>query len=236
MAFVPVVNNRRIRWTSAKRVRRSRPTKPADELGQNVLVHATIPNVPGRAYEVLFDLATDQRGYVTQEQARQHGLTPYTLVKMAERGQVKHIAQGLYRFKAFPPGPLDTYMEAVLWPRGVLGVLCHETALDLYDLSDVNPAKIHLTVPADHRIRRKIPDVYEIHHADLTEDDRTWREGLPVTTVERTIRDCHRAHLRGGLLAQALDQARTRGLITAATARELRREIASPAGAGRLSE
>ncbi len=38
-------------------------------------------------------------------------------------------------------------MEATLWPRGAHGALSHETALDLYGLSDVNPAKIHITVP-----------------------------------------------------------------------------------------
>lgn len=192
--------------------------------------------MPGRAYEALFDLAAGQRGYVTQAQAREHGLTPYALVKMAERGQVERVAHGIYRFKAFPRGPLDTYMEAVLWPRGTMAVLSHETALDLYDLSDVNPEKIHLTVPAGYRIRRKIPDIYEIHHATLNPEDHTWREGLPVTTVERTIRDCRQAHLRRGLLAQALEQARARGLITAADERELRKETASPVAAGRGSE
>jgi predicted transcriptional regulator of viral defense system len=184
--------------------------------------------MPGRAYQALFDAAADQRGYVTQEQARKRGINPTTLVQMAKRGQVERVAQGLYRFKAFPPDPLDTYMEAALWPRGVIGVLTHDTALDLYGLSDVNPAQIHLTVPKKHRVARKIPATYAIHHADLQQDEITWREGLPVTTVERTIRDCHEAHLRRGLLAQALDQARARGLITATTERKLRTELTSP--------
>jgi predicted transcriptional regulator of viral defense system len=40
-------------------------------------------------------------------------------------------------------------MAAALWPQGIQGVLTHDTALDLWDVSDVNPAKIHITVRAD---------------------------------------------------------------------------------------
>jgi predicted transcriptional regulator of viral defense system len=188
--------------------------------------------VPGRAYEILFEVAADQRGYVTQRQARAHGVAPTTLVQMARRGQVEHVAHGLYRFKAFPSGPLDAYMEAALWPQGTRGVLSHETALDLYGLSDANPDKIHITVPVRHTVRRQRPDLYEIHHADLEPDEVTWRDGLPLTTVVRTILDCHRTHLRRGLLQQALEQARARGLITNATEHRLRGEISTPAATG----
>lgn len=183
--------------------------------------------VPGHAYDLLFDLATSQYGYVTRFQALEAGVARNTLDEMSRRGLVDHISHGLYRFKAFPTSPLDTYMEAVLWPHRATGVLSHETALELYGLSDVNPEKIQLTVPKTHRIRRKIPAVYEIHHADLGSEEITWREGLPLTTVERTIRDCHRTHLRRSLLEQALNQARSRGLITAAKEHELRKAITS---------
>lgn len=192
--------------------------------------------MPGRAYHVLFDVAADQRGYVTQEQAREHGIAPTTLVQMARRGHADHVSYGLYRFTAFPPGPLDAYMEAALWPQGARGVLSHETALDLYGLSDANPDRIHVTVPKHHTIRRRTPALYDIHHADLEPDETTWREGLPLTTIERTIRDCHRAHVRHGLLEQAIDRARARGLVTAPKERQLRNEVASPAAAGQRNE
>ncbi len=42
-------------------------------------------------------------------------------------------------------------MAAALWPKGIQGVLTHDTALDLWDVSDVNPAKTHITVPHGHR-------------------------------------------------------------------------------------
>ena len=188
--------------------------------------------MPGRAYEALFELATDQYGFITRDQALKSGFNRDTLIQMAKRGLVDHVGHGLYRFKAFPAGPLDAYMAAVLWPHGKTGVLSHETALDLYGLSDANPAKIHITVPKKHRVTRTIPANYEIHHADLQPQEITWREGLLVTTVERTIRDAHQAHLRRSLLEQALEQARSRGLLTAAAERKLRREIDTPERAG----
>lgn len=187
--------------------------------------------MPGRAYEALFKLATDQFGYVTREQSLAAGFAGNALREMARRGAVDHIGDGVYRFKAFPRGPLDAYMEAVLWPHGKTGVLSHETALDIYGLSDANPDKIHITLPKKHRVTRAIPRLYEIHHAELRPDEVSWREGLPLTTVERTIQDCYQTHLRRGLLEQALEQARTRGLITAAEERRLRQEIAQTGAA-----
>lgn len=187
--------------------------------------------MPGRAYDLLFGLATSQFGYVSRAQAVEAGLARNTLDEMSKRGAVDHVAHGLYRFKAFPHDPFDAYMEAALWPHGHTGVLSHETALDVYGLSDANPRKIHVTLPKKHRITREIPPVYEIHHADLEPGEITWREGLPLTTVARTLRDCHREHLRRGLLEQALQQARARGLLTAAEARELRNEISRPTSA-----
>jgi predicted transcriptional regulator of viral defense system len=116
-------------------------------------------------------------------------------------------------------------MAAVLWPHGVPGVLSHETALALYDLSDVNPAAIHLTVPATHRLRRPPPAGYRIHHGDLRPDEITGLEGLPITTVVRTLRDCREAHLGPALLRQALEEARRVGHLNAAAADQLEAEL-----------
>jgi predicted transcriptional regulator of viral defense system len=83
-------------------------------------------------------------------------------------------------------------MEATLWPgRGVRGVLSDETALELYELSDVNPARIDITVPRAHRIRREIPSESRVHHEDLPEGDVTSFEGIPIVTPARAIRQAH---------------------------------------------
>jgi hypothetical protein len=54
------------------------------------------------------------------------------------------------------------------------GALSHETALDLYELCDVNPAAIHLTVLKGFRTRKQVPSAYRLHYANLTPGDVRW--------------------------------------------------------------
>lgn len=168
--------------------------------------------MPGRWYTELFEVATGQNGYVTTEDARDLGGGAHVLVDMHRHGQLDHVAHGLYRFPAFPTGPLDELMQATLWPRR-LGVISHDSALDLWDLCDVNPAKIHVTVPKATRIRRAAPSLYEVHVRDLDPADITTSDGIRVVTPMRAILDGIERHLDGRLIHQAIDAARRRGLI-----------------------
>jgi predicted transcriptional regulator of viral defense system len=79
---------------------------------------------------------------------------------MEDRGLLERRRHGLYRVAAMPASSLDPYMEAALWPVGVQGVLSHSTALELHGLSDLMPAKVHITVPRRHRTRRDVPSQY----------------------------------------------------------------------------
>ncbi len=177
------------------------------------------------AFAAVTDLALDQHGYFTVAQARAAGVAPTTVVMMARRGTIERVATGLYRLPTVPGSALAGYMAAALWPRGVHGTLSHETALELLQLSDVNPADIHLTVPSGYRIRRSPPRAYVVHQADLTRAETTLVEGIPVTTAERTIRDCHAMHLDPALLRQAIAQARETGRLTSQAAERLSYEI-----------
>ena len=86
-----------------------------------------------------------------------------------------------------------------------------ESALALRGLSDVSPSAIHITVPKGFRIRREIPGRLVVHNSDLRDEEVTLFEGIPTTTVARTIEECHRAHLGPALLRQALDDAEREG-------------------------
>jgi predicted transcriptional regulator of viral defense system len=186
--------------------------------------------VPGAAFNQLADLAADQYGFVSQQDARELGIKPMTLVRMSEQGTLERRGHGLYRLRYLPVSRLDSYMEATLWPRGVRGVLSHETALDLYELSDVNPSKIHFTVPRAHRIRREIPAVYRVHHEDLADEDVTFYEGIPIVTPAHAIR--HSAYLGAALIGQAIDHGVSNGRLTRTEAGQLRREMGVRAGSG----
>jgi len=162
---------------------------------------------------MLLDQAQQQYGFLTPEDAREVGVNPTQLRLMAARHTLERRGWGLYRMPTVPPTDLDAYMEAVLW-TGRRGVLSHETALDLYDLCDVNPSAIHLTVPRDFRTRKDMSPAYRLHRGEVDEADVRWHEGIPIVAVEQAIVGGIEDHLGWHLIGQAIETARARGLIT----------------------
>ena len=173
----------------------------------------------------LIELAEDQMGYFTTVQARTAGVSAMALVMMARRDTLERVSRGVYRLSGYPRFPHGQHMEAVLWPTGQMGVISHETALALYGLSDVNPAKMHITLPKSFRVQRSVPKYMVLHFANLPESDVTKIEHMPVTTPARAIRDCMSTHLGTALLTQAIDEARQTNRIREELAKELRREL-----------
>ncbi len=188
--------------------------------------------MPGRIYTELAEVANDNHGFITPEDARAAGVDPMNLVRMAERGQIERRGNALYRFPLFPPGPLDPYMEAALWPRGAEGVISHGSALELYEMSDVHPRRIHVTVPRAHRIRREVPAAYRIHREDLGPRDVGRLERIPIVTPEHAIRQARKAGLGPALVAQAIDHGERDGRLTGRQAKRLRDELGATRGSG----
>lgn len=171
--------------------------------------------VPTVRFIELAELAADQFGLVTLRDAERVGYEPKAVVKLAKRGQLERVSRGVYRVPFLPGGEMQAYMAAALWPQGAGGVLSHETALDLWDVSDVNPARIHVTVPRAHRPQRAVPKAYVIHREDLDPADVMAIEGVPVVRLARAIRECAEDYLGADLLEQAVRHGRGRGLISA---------------------
>lgn len=172
--------------------------------------------------DILLDRAFDQYGFVTSDDARSLGIDEKRLVDMERRGTLERVARGLYRFKVIPYTGREHLMEAVLWPRRTRGVLSHDTALELHELCDINPTKIHITVPRRYRINRDIPSPYAIHHRDLADSDRTLIEGIPVVTPAQAIEDAIATYVDPKLIDQAIDTARRRGLIRGAALADIK--------------
>lgn len=177
----------------------------------------------GSVYDRVFDIAADQFGFISTTQARTAGINPQTLLMMERRGAVRRTSRGVYRLVNFPETQFDAFMGAVLWPVPLMGVLSHESALALYQLSDVNPAKLHITVPFSFRTRRLVPRQLSLHFAALKESEITRFEGIPVTSVVRTILDCHDATVGNALVGQAIEEAQVGGLLSRSAAAELRK-------------
>jgi len=177
-------------------------------------------------WDQLWGIAVDQYGYVTSKDAGALGLSHTVLGKMAARGSLARVAFGLYRFPEWPVSANDNLMEAVLWTREPEAVLSHDTALDVLDLCDINPAKVHVTIPKQRPIRRaEIPDFYVLHREDLGDGQRGWWEQIPTVTPDSAIRQGIADGLRPSLMAQAIDTALRRSLIDDTAATQRRHEL-----------
>ena len=185
--------------------------------------------MPRTRMDELYALAEEHDGLLASKDARALGIQDSVLVRLAQRGRLERTSRGVYRIAHFPADRLAQYREAVLWAQASQGpervALSHETALMLYGISDVNPSRVHLTVPESARMRRVHPKWIAIHRANLTTEDILLHEGMPVTTVERSILDVLATTHRTEFARQAITDAVGKGLITPAQASGLRKRI-----------
>ena len=135
----------------------------------------------------LYVLAEARDGLLTSKEARSAGITDSVLVRLAQRGRLERVSKGVYRISHYPVDRFAQYRQAVLWAQASHGpqqaVISHETALLLYGVSDLNPARVHLTVPVSARLRRNRPRWIQLHHADLAPNVLSEYEGIPVTRL-----------------------------------------------------
>ena len=178
----------------------------------------TIPS-----WEQLYGAAAPQQGYFTATQAADAGFSAQLLRYYAEHGKAQPAGpRGLYRMVLFPPGEHEDLVVAWLWSDRT-GVMSHETALSLHQLSDALPATIHMTVPeAWSRRRLRVPRNVELHYRDVPKNERGWNGPVPVTQPFRSIADCIADDVNPELVDSAIGDAHERGLITAAQAQKLR--------------
>lgn len=173
------------------------------------------------ARDELWDVATAQYGYVTAQQADGLGISKQAIQMLVSRGTLTRAAHGVYRFPEYPVGQHDQFMLAVLWTRVPEACLSHETALDAYGISDVNPNRIHVTVASHRRFRRKESGEYLVHYEDLDQEQIGWWEEIPTVTVATAIVQCIAYGTPTYLLRQAIERGGKAGYLTGTEQRKL---------------
>jgi len=161
-------------------------------------------------YERLFQIAEAQAGYFTTAQAQAVSVTRPQLSRYVAAGKLEHSQHGVYRLIPFPRVPHEDLFIAWL-AAGPDAVISHDSALALYELSDVLPTHIHLTVPRSASRRRP---GYRLHTGRIGPAEITHYGSLKVTTVARTITDIASDGLADDLVIQAAQEAIARGLVT----------------------
>jgi predicted transcriptional regulator of viral defense system len=179
-------------------------------------------NVPA----ALFDSAEGQQGYFTAKQAADAGYQLGSQAHHVKSGNWVRVERGIYRLARFPQSNEEQLVIYHLWSRNRAGVpegvYSHQTALSIHELSDVNPSKLHMTVPSTFRRNAKTPKILVLHRASLDEKDIVQRLGFAVTRPLRAIVDLAMAEsVSRDIIEQAMSEGRRRGLITVREISEL---------------
>ena len=151
-----------------------------------------------------------QAGYFTAAQAKEFGYSYQAQKYHVDAGNWVRVDRGLFRLADWPPGPDDEWVRWSLWSGG-RGIVSHESALSVHDLSDANPAKIHLAVPAGFHAK---DDLVVTHKAPLGPEDIESRQGWQVTTPLRTILDVAGGEISQEHVDAAVSEAVERGLTS----------------------
>ena len=172
--------------------------------------------------DLLFGVAVGQAGYFTAAQAKEAGYSLQLLQHHLKRGSLERAGRGIFRFVRFPATEEEGFVVPWLWSER-RGVVSHESALQLHDLADALPARVHLTLPAADAGRRlRIPTNVAVAYADVPASDVVQHGPVPVTSALHTLRDCVAARVTPEWLQQAVERGLRRGLFTRANLASLR--------------
>lgn len=169
--------------------------------------------------ERLFAIAEGQQGYFTAKQAEAAGFDKKNHHYHVRSSNWVRECRGVYRLAKFPVAEHPDMIAWSLWSRDrsdkPQGVYSHETALSVYNLSDLMPAKLHMTVPPEFRRNASIPGVLVLHRGRLHDDEIEAMQGFRVTRPLKTIADLIEAgEVSPDHLQQAVRQAVERGLLS----------------------
>jgi predicted transcriptional regulator of viral defense system len=179
------------------------------------------------SYRALLAIAEQQQSLFTAKQAGEAGYSDAARVYQVKSGNWIRKVRGVYQLADYPNTDRPDLVLWSLWSRGVddmpQGVYSHQTALSIFDLTDLQPAKLHLTVPRKFRRRSRIPGILVLHWQDLPKTDVMEMEGYQVTRPLRAIGDLLRSRdVHPGILREALQEGMDKGLITIGEIRRAR--------------
>jgi len=141
----------------------------------------------------LSDLATLQHGVISTKQLIKLGYSLDEISDACFGARLHRLHQGVYavghrrltwhsRCWAAVLGAEANETDEVVWPA----VASHGSAAYLWGLYRYEPKTIDVTAP----IRRRAKQKFRVHFSSiLAPEDRTEREGIPVTSVARTLLD-----------------------------------------------
>lgn len=129
-------------------------------------------------------LAARQHGVVTRAQLRELGLSVNAIDYRLRRGRLHRVGQGVYAVGR-PQLTRHGILFAAVLSCGPGAALSYDAAGEVLGIRRQRAGPIDVTVPGAQRQR---PGV-RIHRRPLPKGDVTYRNGIPVTSVVRTLLD-----------------------------------------------
>lgn len=182
--------------------------------------------------ERLREVALDQHGFVTTAQALEEGVSHAELSAMVTRERLDRVAHGVYRVPQVSATEANPYQLAVLWTGVPEACLSHDTALAVWEISDINPDRVHLTIGRNRRIRRAGGERYVLHHEELEPRQISWWQGVRTVNVPTAIAQAIASGVPTYLIRQALDRAGRTSRLPAAERERLTSELERRDGTG----
>jgi very-short-patch-repair endonuclease len=163
------------------------------------------------AYHQLSELAADQFGVFTTDQARAAGLTTKQLHRRVAEGSLERAGSHTLRGAFVEPSMLAE-LAALVLDCGEGAVVSGPTAAALHGLDGFSlRPPFHITIPRGRLLAR--PPHFIHTTIELPPEDRTLLHGIPVFSVARTIIDVAK-FVPAGTLTTALDGAIRDRLVT----------------------
>ena len=177
-----------------------------------------------QAQAILGGLAANQDGLVTSAQAMARGIEGVTLRRLRDAGLLEPVGRGVYLISG---ATTPTHLEIrIAWlrldpPRPAWerdgrgekdGVVSHRSACLLHQLGDIPAPNVELTVPGRLTTREPWVTLHR-HDGPLSAEEITVVDGLPVTTVDRTILDLLQDGADGGHVGGVIADAERHGLL-----------------------
>ncbi len=171
------------------------------------------------AYDKLYEDASENYGLITMDMAAQYGVSSMTLVMLARRGRLRHIARGVYRLEQHPASEYDKYALLVA-KAGKGAFLWGPSVLAIHQLCPTDPARLYVGVPG--RIRRNLGRGITIKN--YSNSNITSFYGIAAQTIEDAIRSSHGIIMNDRLIS-AVRRAKEEGLLLPSIAQKLMQEL-----------
>jgi very-short-patch-repair endonuclease len=136
---------------------------------------------PDRA---IAELAGRQHGVVARRQLLELGLGRRAIGRRVEQGRLHPLHRGVY-LVGHPTASREARWLAAVLSGGMGALLSHQSAAALWGIRPTARTKIDVTIPAGRSSTARI----QFHRSSVLPDERTIKEGIPVTTVARTLFD-----------------------------------------------